>query len=267
MNWKRTLGRRLLDVFPKYNDNLYQFCARYVDRFNGDNNSDPEGNGEYFFLRNALSKVEEGVIFDVGANVGNWAAFALTVNPRLNLHCFEPGRATYAKLAQREWSSTVRLNNLGLGDIEGTLELHVVDEESGLSSVYVRHGVDSTRFSRIESVTITTIDEYCEKNAINQIDLLKVDVEGHEYAVFRGMNKILTKGIVRAIQFEYGGCNLDAKVSLGDIWVLLESHGFRLFKLYPEGPRRVKKYQQRLETFKYSNWLAIHEEHGRIYAP
>jgi hypothetical protein len=153
---------------------------------------------------------------------------------------------------------------LGLGEFEGVLELHMVDAESGLNSVYVRRGVESARPVRVEKVTITTIDEYCEKNAIKQIDLIKVDVEGHEHAVFKGMSRLLEKGLVRTIQFEYGGCNLDAKVNLGDIWYFLEPHGFRLYKLYPEGPRHIEKYQQGLETFKYSNWVATHEARGPV---
>jgi hypothetical protein len=69
---------------------------------------------------------------------------------------------------------------------------------------------------------------------------------------------MLKNGSIRVIQFEYGGCNLDARVYLGDIWDFLEPHGFRFSKLYPEGPRQIEKYQQSLETFKYSNWIAIH---------
>lgn len=264
MKLQRQLGRIFFNMVPAYNSTLYEFCMRYVDRFNGDNNSNSEVNGEYFFLRNELPRLAAGMVFDVGANVGNWASFALGINPTINLHCFEPSKATYTKLAQKKWPLNVLLNNLGLGEVEGVLELNVVDEESGLNSVYLRRGVESARGVKIEKISITTIDRYCEKNAILQIDLIKVDVEGHELAVFKGMSRMLAKGLVRAIQFEYGGCNLDAKVNLGDIWYFLEPHGFRFYKLYPEGPRHVVKYQQSLETFKYSNWVAIHKTHGSI---
>lgn len=205
-----------------------------------------------------------GVVFDVGANVGSWASFVLGINPKVNLHCFEPSKATYAKLAQKEWPSNVRKNNLGLGEVEGMLELNVVDEGSGLNSLYLRRGVDCARAVKTEKISITTIDAYCEKNAIQQIDLIKVDVEGHELAVFKGMRKMLSEGRVCAIQFEYGGCNLDAKVHLVDIWYFLEPYEFRFYKLYPEGPRHIEKYLQSLETFKYSNWVAIHRSQDSV---
>ena len=254
----RLLRHKLFAIVPEYNDSVYQFCARYVDRFNGDNNSNSTTNGEYFFLRHELPAMANGVVFDVGANVGDWASFALGINPKVNLHCFEPSKATYKKLSQRQWPSNVQLNNFGLGEVDGALKLNVVTEESGVNSVYVRRGIEDARAVNSETIDITTIDNYCARRAIHNIDLIKVDVEGHELAVFKGMSKILATERVRVIQFEYGGCNLDANVKLIDIWDFLEPYGFRFHKLYPEGPRHILKYQQRLETFKYSNWVAIH---------
>jgi FkbM family methyltransferase len=260
MSVRRYLGRTLFHSVPAYNRSLYELCARYVDRFNGDNNSDPEKNGEYSFLRSELPKIRRGgAVFDVGANIGNWAAFALSINPQIHLHCFEPSKATFAKLNQKQWPSNVCLNNLGVGEVEGMLELNLVEDGSGLNSLYLRRGIVHATAIHTEKVLFTTIDKYCESHAVRNIHLIKVDVEGHELAVFKGMTQMLSQGRVHAIQFEYGGCNLDARVYLGDIWELIESYGFRFYKLYPEGPRRMEKYMQALETFKYSNWIACHE--------
>ena len=261
MNLLRELGRTVFHMTPPYSRFIYQFSARYVDRFNGDNNSNSKTNGEYSFLRNELLGLGNGVVFDVGANVGDWASFALGINPKVNLHCFEPSKATYSKLTQKQWPSNIQLNNCGLGEVEGVLELNVVAEESGMNSVYLRRGVGDATSVTTETIHITTLDKYCEKRAIQHIHLIKVDAEGHELAVFKGMSQMLAKGFVRAIQFEYGGCNLDARVNLSDIWDFLEPHGFRFHKLYPEGPRHVEKYQRSLETFKYSNWVAIRGGH------
>jgi hypothetical protein len=108
-----------------------------------------------------------------------------------------------------------------------------------------------------EKIKLLTIDGYCERKGIKQIDLLKVDVEGHELAVFKGMTQMLKQDAIKIIQFEYGGCNLDARVYLADIWSFLEAYGFKFYKLYPEGAHRIIKYSQQLETFKYSNWVCL----------
>ena len=257
MNMHRRLARTLFDKMPPYNRALYEICSRYVDRYNGDNNSNSSKNGEYEFLNGILKPLEHGVVFDVGANVGNWAAAALEMNQSNEIHCFEPSSATFAMLAQRVWPSNVHLNNSGLGATEETLALNVVERGSALNSLYRRRGVEVAAARDVEEVRITTADIYCEQNGIAKIELAKVDVEGHELAVFNGMKRLLEQRRVHYIQFEYGGCNLDARVSLGDIWSFLEPYGFNLCKLYPEGPRPIRKYQQSLETFKYSNWIAV----------
>jgi hypothetical protein len=86
---------------------------------------------------------------------------------------------------------------------------------------------------------------------------LKVDVEGHELPVFMGAEKMLSEQKISVIQFEYGGCNLDSRVFLSDIWGFLESYGYGIAKIHPNGLHHYDGYEQRLEAFKYSNWVAL----------
>jgi hypothetical protein len=71
-----------------------------------------------------------------------WAKFAISINPDINLHCFEPSSATYSELRGNTWPENVYLNNLGLGEVEGILELHIFDEKSGLNSIYQRQSIE-----------------------------------------------------------------------------------------------------------------------------
>ena len=107
-----------------------------------------------------------------------------------------------------------------------------------------------------EKINIATFDIYCEKNTIQRVDFIKVDVEGHELAVFSGMKRMLSEKQVQLIQFEYGGCNLDARVHLVDIWEYLAEFGFQFYKIFPDGLKAIHSYNTRLEIFKYSNWVA-----------
>jgi hypothetical protein len=82
------LAKSLFQILPERNELLYRICKRYVDQYNADNNSDFYTNGEYTFMLEQL--IHSTIVFDIGANIGEWAKAALNVNPNIQLHCFEP---------------------------------------------------------------------------------------------------------------------------------------------------------------------------------
>ena len=260
MNLIKTFEKKTFDLIPSNNNLLLKFSQRYLDRYNGENNSNSATNGEEYLLRQILPSMQEEVVFDVGANVGNWASFALSVEPSLNMHLFEPSLTTYEQCSQRTWPSSVRLNHLGLGERKETLQLNIVNPLSGMNSLYQRHGVESAEASTTETIQITTLDEYCEEYGIDHIHFMKVDVEGHELAVFRGGIRMLKDRRIDMIQFEYGGCNLDARVYLLDIWEILTENGFHIAKIFPDNTKPINTYSQALENFRYSNYIAYRSE-------
>jgi FkbM family methyltransferase len=253
----RHLGARLSRLLPS-SRLLYRACKRYVDWHNGDNNDDMTANGEQRLLRAVL--LESATIFDVGANVGDWTALALEVNPALNIHCFEPSAATFGRLSSRQFPQSVILNNFGLSSTEGTCLLHVFDEASGINSLYRRTGLEAgwglEPQRQQESVHLRPLDHYCEAASIAYIDFMKVDVEGHELEVFKGARNLLEQTRIGMIQFEYGGCNIDSRALLKDFFELFEALDYDLYKVFPSELRRVAKYDQRLENFQYQNWVA-----------
>lgn len=60
-------------------------------------------------------------------------------------------------------------------------------------------------------ISVTTLDNFCNKNSIDQIDFLKIDTEGFELEVLLGAKKMLSEEQIRYVQFEYGGTYPDAK--------------------------------------------------------
>ena len=97
MKFHKNIFRFLFSCIPVRNATIYRVCERYVDRFNGDNNSDPEINGENRLIREVLSSAKGEVVFDVGANVGNWSRNSLEVEELIHLHCFEPSCGAFKK--------------------------------------------------------------------------------------------------------------------------------------------------------------------------
>jgi hypothetical protein len=84
-----------------------------------------------------------------------------------------------------------------------------------------------------ETVRLRTLESWSLSSGINDIDVLKLDVEGHEMDVLRGAGETLRR--VRVIQWEFGGCNIDTRTYFQDFWYFLTEAGFKISRLGPRG--------------------------------
>jgi FkbM family methyltransferase len=202
-------------------------------------------------------------LFDVGANKGQFLSLALEClhGQAAHIHSFEPSPTTFATLQGKHGSrSDVTINNIGLGRERGQMELFFDQAESGLASLTKRN-LDhlGITFTHTETVRIDTLDHYCVENGIGCIDLLKIDVEGHELDVLRGAESHLAGGKVRMVTFEFGGCNIDTRTYLRDYWELFSRIGMKSFhRIMPSGRLfPIKGYNERLEQFVTTNYLVV----------
>src|SRR5258706_1339141 len=137
------------------------------------------------------------IVFDVGANKGLYTKALLRVcGPLISqVHLFEPTKTNCEILAEIH-DPRVIVNRFGLGDREEQRVLFSNFSGSGLGSLYERHldhrGIE---MRASETVCISTLDGYAERNGIGRIDLLKLDVGGREGYVFHGVQKLLESGI------------------------------------------------------------------------
>jgi len=252
------LAKRLIQNIPKIKP-IYFICKKYIDIFNGENNCDIRTNGESHFLKNNLEYCN--VVFDVGANIGEWTKTALSINPKIKVHCFEPNKNTFNRLLSNNFSSNVFCNNFGLGSKKEKKILYVYHNSSAINSLYNRKILNniSTCSSRREKVLIDTLDNYCIEKGIKQIDFLKIDVEGHEFQTLKGVMNLLKKQRIKIIQFEYGSTYIDAKVFLRDIFQYFKNfNGYKFYKIFPKNIKWIKEYTESLDNFQYSNYLIIH---------
>lgn len=73
---------------------------------------------------------------------------------------------------------------------------------------------------------------------------------------------MLKSGQTGIIQFEYGGCNIDSRVLLKDLFETFTGLSCQFYKILPKRLKPVPGYSQRLENFQHSNWLAVRGEAG-----
>jgi FkbM family methyltransferase len=248
---------KLIKYIPK-NRYLYDLCQAYLNSYKNENNSDMSTNGELCFLRKILPSCD--VVFDVGANVGDWSNAVISLNARCSLYSFEPSLTTFNKLQLNVSSDKAVLKNIGLGSVKEKSLLYVNQNRDTLSSLFRREGLnlpDSLNSLSTEVVSIERLDEFCRHQDIPSIDLLKMDVEGYEMEVLVGSGKFLSEKKINVIQFEYGGANIDAKVLLKDLLGLLISSGYKIYKVHANYIEHIESYNQALENFQYKNFIAV----------
>lgn len=250
------LGRRVLQPFY---EQLHVLALRGMNIGGGSNVGD---SGEVFVLdliRQRLEDCPSPVVFDVGANVGAYAAAALDrLGPRVSLYCFEPSPAAFVRLSAAVAAHPeVRCFEFGFGNCEELATLYSNDPGSGLASVYNRR-LDhfGVTLSRLERVTLRTVDGFCRAEGISHIDFLKLDVEGNELRVLQGAKEMLSRSAIGAIQFEFGGCNIDSRTYFQDFFYLLHP-SFRLYRVLTDSLRPIDAYRETQEVFTTTNFVAL----------
>lgn len=206
--------------------------------------------GELLVIERAIRAKKAPIVVDVGANRGDYAVEVLARGPNgLSLVCIEPSRSAFAVLAERVGSdSRATLVNAAVSGEAGTAELFSEDTGSPLASLYGEGPSETVRTIRLDRL-LADLD-------LGHIDLLKVDVEGHELAVLRGTGDAIDD--VEAIQFEIGQHTMDARVYLRDFYDLLGGT-FAFYRILRDGLRPLGQYRVLHESFIGGNYLALRE--------
>ncbi|UKN01561.1 FkbM family methyltransferase [Paracrocinitomix mangrovi] len=122
---------------------------------------------------------EPKVIVDLGANIGLTSAFFKAKYPTAKVIAVEPESSNFEILKKNlENLSDVNLIQAGIWNKDGHLE--IVDKGLGHYG-YMVHEVPSATEKSIQAVSLNSI---IEKNNIDKIDVLKIDIEGSEKALF-----------------------------------------------------------------------------------
>ncbi|MCX6800173.1 MAG: FkbM family methyltransferase [Candidatus Falkowbacteria bacterium] len=250
------MNTHLRKILSKIAENkfIYRLAQRIAYDHNGENNCDITTNGEMAALKRYLNDCK--VVFDVGANVGEWSETVLRINPKIDLHSFEPSQKTFQKLSENINQENVILNNIGLGSKKEKKSFYNYGDESTVNSLYAR---DLKADTKNEEVLIDTLDNYSKEKNINLIDFLKIDVEGNEFEVLKGSQDMLKNGKIKIIQLEYGGTYIDANVWLKDVWEYFKDFNYVWYKILPNELRLIEKYDQSMDNFQYANYLLINK--------
>ena len=142
------------------------------------------------FISQLLANMSQPVVMDVGANIGNHTLSFATRASRV--FAFEPVPKVFALLAQNvEQNSLQNVEpvNIALSNSNEQTQLFMTtDGNVGASSF-------DKRTDAVEPVMVTKRvgDDWVKEQALEQIDLLKIDVEGHELFVLLGLEQAILR--------------------------------------------------------------------------
>ncbi len=249
-------------IFRKLERDPLNFAYNNIGILNYEND---KVSGEDFLLFKVLPKYistsKKAVFFDVGANIGEYSANLANIFSNSNIYSFEPNINTFNILRKNvEPLKTIIPINIGLSDTKKGSEIFIYlsDLNSQHASLYKEVFSDLHKDKNITSLKIEldSLDDFCIKNNINKIDFLKIDTEGHEFDVLKGSIKMINKGKIKIIQFEFNEMNIISRVFLKDFYQLLKN--YKIYRLSEKRLIPIFHYDSTNEIFKFQNLLAIH---------
>lgn len=178
---------------------------------------------------------------DIGANIGLQSIrMAQCIGPRGRVYAFEPLAHLRYKLSANTCLNSV--SNVTL------MPFALSDEESEGNFSVDRHAWNQGTFSiheqniqNSELVMIKVADDLPEIQALTQLALIKIDVEGYEFQVLRGLANSIKRHMPRII-FEYDA-NYWSKTSQSIVACsdFLRALDYALFQITPAGCMKIDK--------------------------
>jgi FkbM family methyltransferase len=225
-----------------------------IYRFYENRNHDIQSNGELTVIKK-ISKMNPSVIFDGGANIGNYSLCVNKLIPNSKIYAFEPVNDTFNKLKNNTKNfENITALNIGLYSENCAKEINLFSSDTH-SSIFKIEGIN---YKPVNKANIELIkgDDFLKNNNIKNIDFLKLDLEGAEFDALLGFKESLKNGIIKIIQFEFGYINISTRKLLIDYYDLFEKYGYIIGKIYPKSVD-FRNYNKKHEDFIGPNYIAV----------
>ena len=194
------------------------------------------------YLKNKINKID--VLFDVGSHMGTYTDIVLKVYPDCKSFLFEPQSKIFKKIEQKysnienidvfnlAISDTEKKQNLNLNNHDLTASLLDFDPKSNylkFKAKLYQTDINNMNYGT-ELVQTITLDKFIIDNNLEKIDLLKIDTEGNEFNVLKGLEKKIN--IVNNILIEIHHRELFLNYNPEKIHQYLIDNGFKLKKKF-----------------------------------
>lgn len=219
------IGKHTLLVFPSRNDwwkaMYFKCCDIQVEKN----------------IRRYLAP--GGTFVDAGAGAGYFSAIASNiVGDTGQVHSFEPNPVN-AKAIQRmidaNPGSNIVLNHCALGADESVHDYYIQQFDHHTAASMVKSFIADVG----ETISVGTcrLDAYLEQKKINEVSLIKIDVEGYEYFVLKGLEGFFRKCSRKPplIVEITPPANSDPGYSMHEFYCYMRGHGYQAYNVFNPG--------------------------------
>ena len=185
------------------------------------------------------------IILDVGAHKGEFLQSIKKIINFEKIYSFEPQKKIYRKLNIFSIENKIFCFNFALGKNNEIRNLKINKKTStstfsDINNLSLWYKIKSfilkfsTKSSFIdeEKVNVIKLDDFCDDYKISNIDLLKIDTEGHEKQVLEGALNLIKEKKIKYILLEFHLSNMYSNYSVNDLENFLDNYNFKLLKKY-----------------------------------
>lgn len=212
---------------------------------------------EISFINRFLRKGD--VFLDIGSNIGLYSLVAAKIiGYEGKIYAFEPTPSTYKRLLENislNNFSNINAYNIGLSNKESTLDFYTQNDGHDAWNSFVRLTQFTNENNAIQ-VKVETLDSLIQEYKIENISLIKIDVEGWEKYVLEGCIKLLEKENSPVFLIEFTETNaFDAGYYIGEIFDFMQKYGYEWYS-YNAELNSLNKEEKKLH-YPYENLIAI----------
>lgn len=199
---------------------------------------------------------KNNLFLDIGANKGEYTDILIKEFPNSKVYVFEPQKKLFKFLKKKYLkNNSIKLFNVAISHEKKIKKLNVRFAGDAEGSLYKRKFVKN-KSTKTEIVKCEKLDKILDKNQI--IDFAKIDTEGNEMNVLKGIGKLIYN--FKIIQIEFGGTWIDSRFFYRDLYEFFLDKNFSLYRISPNKLIKIDKYNEKDEYFTFTNFIAINNK-------
>lgn len=192
------------------------------------------------FLKTVVPR--NALFLDLGANIGSISIPLCKSRPDIKVFGVEASpwvmKYLITNIRDNGLEDVISTHNYALFDKDNvTLPFHSPKAFFGQGSLSVASRTEDC--IEVEGVTLDTL---LQRNNVQKVDFLKIDIEGFEYFAFKGAEKLLSPPEAPDILFEFADwCEKRAGIETGSSQQFLTDRGYKIYQLIDNRPVLLEK--------------------------